>query len=578
MDNWRNGRPDFGLKYRDMPNPLKQNDPLAHKLEQIRRDAEERDAERRAARAHGTYVNLAKAPISLEAIQLIPEAQARAAKAAAIESKAQEVALAAYDPQSPAAAAIIKDLTDQRYAVRSFYASESGLAQAWDFYKYVSDKKHRITGEVEIEKKEFEDLLTRLTTLKAVQAEIGAVQDEKRTTTILLETLLAGAMNNRASDIHLEAGEKAIRVRFRVDGLLHDVFTEMTPKLYQSLVSRIKLLSGLKINVRGEAQDGRFTIELPTKQVEVRVSIIPSQFGETIVMRILDPDATKVDLATMGLRPDDMVLVEKELARPNGLILNTGPTGSGKTTTLYAFLRHILNPEIKIITIEDPIEYRIEGVEQTQVDPEAGYTFVSGLRAILRQDPDSILVGEIRDKETADIATQASLTGHMVLSTLHTNDAIGAVPRLLDLGVKAQTIGPALTLVIAQRLLRKLCPDCRKPVALTDEDKAKYRKFLDGLPQHVDRAPYEAMTVFEAAGCAKCNNFGYKGRVGVFEFLKGGAEMEEIVIKDSSEHALRELAKKQEMVFMQQDGILKVLAGLTTLKEVEETTGAVEWA
>ncbi len=560
-----------------MPNPLKQNDPLAHKLEQIRRDAEERDAERRATRAHGTYVNLAKAPVSLEAIQLIPEAQARAAKAAAIETKAREVALAAYDPQSAAASAIIKDLTDQHYAVRPFYASESGLAQAWEFYKYVSDKKRQITGEVEIEKKEFEDLLARLTTLEAVQAEIGSVQDEKKTTTILLETLLAGAMNNRASDIHLEAGEKTTRVRFRVDGLLHDVFTEMAHKLYQSLVSRIKLLSGLKINVRGEAQDGRFTIDLPAKQVEVRVSIIPSQFGETIVMRILDPDATKVDLAAMGLRPDDMALVEKELARPNGLILNTGPTGSGKTTTLYAFLRHILSPEIKIITIEDPIEYRIEGVEQTQVDPEAGYTFASGLRAILRQDPDSILVGEIRDKETADIATQASLTGHMVLSTLHTNDAIGAVPRLLDLGVKAQTIGPALTLVIAQRLVRKLCPECKKAVALTDADKAKYQKFLAGLPKRVDRAPYEAMTVFEAAGCPKCNGFGYRGRVGIFEFLKGGPEMERVVLEDSSERALRELAKTQEMVFMQQDGILKVLAGLTTLKEVEETTGAVEW-
>src|SRR5581483_589438 len=268
---------------------------------------------------------------------------------------------------------------------------------------------------------------------------------------------------------------------------------------------------------------------------------------------------------------------KKAIARPNGLILNTGPTGSGKTTTLYAFLRTMNSPEIKIITLEDPIEYRIDGVEQTQVDDEAGYTFANGLRAIVRQDPDVILVGEIRDLETADIALQAALTGHLVLSTLHANDAVGAVPRLINLGAKTVTIGPALTLVIAQRLVRVLCRDCKKKAELDAASTEKLKKFLEKLPEKVDKTKYENYTVYEPVGCVKCNDIGYRGRIGIFEFLNGGPELEETILKQASEIALREIAKKQEMVTMQEDGILKVLLGQTTLKEVEGVTGEIVW-
>jgi type II secretory ATPase GspE/PulE/Tfp pilus assembly ATPase PilB-like protein len=309
----------------------------------------------------------------------------------------------------------------------------------------------------------------------------------------------------------------------------------------------------------------------------MRVSVIPSEFGETIVMRILDPDAISVSMAELGLRPDDLAIVEGELKRPNGLILNTGPTGSGKTTTLYAFLQTISTPEVKIITVEDPIEYHVKGIEQTQVDPEVGYTFAKGLRAIVRQDPDAILVGEIRDFETADIALEAALTGHLVLSTLHTNDAVGAVPRFVDLGVKPESIGPALSLVIAQRLVRKLCLNCRKAVPMDGALKANIDKFLNDLPARVDRAPYGAPTLFQAVGCEKCSNIGYRGRVGIFEFFKGGPDLEEIILERVSEAAMRGLAKRQGMVMMQQDGILKTLIGLTTFEEVESVTGPIEW-
>jgi type II secretory ATPase GspE/PulE/Tfp pilus assembly ATPase PilB-like protein len=270
-------------------------------------------------------------------------------------------------------------------------------------------------------------------------------------------------------------------------------------------------------------------------------------------------------------------LVKKEIAQPNGLILNTGPTGSGKTTTLYAFLRTMNDPTMKIITLEDPIEYRIEGIEQTQVDNEAGYTFGNGLRAIVRQDPDVILVGEVRDLETADIALEASLTGHLVLSTLHTNDAVGAVPRLINLGVKAVSIGPALSLVIAQRLVRVLCADCKKVTEVDAATAENIKKLLAALPAKVDKAKYDGYKIYAPVGCEKCNGIGYKGRVGVFEFLEGGPDLEKTILHEASEVALREVAERQGMVSMQRDGILKVLEGKTTFDEVVGATGELVW-
>jgi type II secretory ATPase GspE/PulE/Tfp pilus assembly ATPase PilB-like protein len=381
----------------------------------------------------------------------------------------------------------------------------------------------------------------------------------------------------RASDIHTEAGDKKAKIRFRVDGLLHDVFDDIPLETYHSLVSRIKLLSEMKLNIKDAAQDGRFTIGLGDKDIEMRVSVIPAEFGETIVMRVLDPSATLVGLPQLGLREDTLELVKKEIAKPNGLILNTGPTGSGKTTTLYAFLRSMNDPTMKIITLEDPIEYRIEGIEQTQVDEKSGYTFASGLRAIVRQDPDVILVGEVRDLETADIALQASLTGHLVLSTLHTNDAVGAVPRLVNLGVKVESIGPALSLVIAQRLVRVLCPDCKKAVELDAATTDKIKKFLSALPAKVKKTNYDNYKIFEPVGCDTCNGIGYKGRVGIFEFLEGGPDLETTILHEASEVALREVSKRQEMVTMQQDGVLKVLLGQTTFEEVAGATGEISW-
>jgi type IV pilus assembly protein PilB len=551
---------------------------LQKKLAVIRRSAEERDAERRGTTSGFPYADLSKVPVSTEALKLVPEATARAARLAPIEIKVTDVAVAAFDGNSPEAKAVCDALRAKRYNVKVFTVSLSGLDEAWRLYKFVGGDAKDITGAVAIEKQRFEKLLSQLTTFKAVEAELTSVDFHTISTTNLFEIVLAGAMANRASDIHFEAEEGHARVRYRLDGLLHDIFKELPEHNYATLLSRIKLLSGLKINVYGEPQDGRFTIDLPNKEVEMRVSIVPSEFGETIVMRVLDPDAISVELGTLGLRADILELAKRELKRPNGLILNTGPTGSGKTTTLYAFLKAILDPELKIITIEDPIEYRIVGIEQTQVHPDAGYTFAGGLRAMLRQDPDVILVGEIRDKETADMAMQASLTGHLVLSTLHANDAVSSIPRLRDLGEAPETIGPSLTLIIAQRLVRILCKTCKKAVTEPSAaQKAGVEKLLASLPAAVDRKPYEKWMLYEAVGCPDCNGLGYRGRKGIFEFLEVTPALQELILKQTSEPSIRKLAREQGLVTFQEDGILKALTGETSLDEVEKITGPIDW-
>jgi type IV pilus assembly protein PilB len=559
-----------------MADAPREQDELAARLAKIRRTGEERSAERLAEKLGYPYVDLSKMPVSLDAVRIIPEPEARDGKVAAIEAHDRKLAVVAINPELPATKKAIEELKEKKYEVKTFVVSPSSLASAFLLYKFVKQPEEAITGKIAISKSRLDELTAQLITLDAIHGAIMALDFGKASPNDLVQIMFAGALAVHASDIHTEAEEKKAKIRFRVDGILHDV-CDLPLVFYGNFVSRIKLLSEMKINVHDEAQDGRFTINLAGKDIEMRVSIIPAEFGETIVMRVLDPSATMVGLPSLGLRADNLVIVKKALARPNGLILNTGPTGSGKTTTLYAFLRDVNSPEMKIITLEDPIEYRIEGIEQTQVDEESGYTFANGLRAIVRQDPDIILVGEIRDLETADIAMQSSLTGHLVLSTLHTNDAVGAVPRLINLGVKAVSIGPALALVIAQRLVRVLCPVCKKEVPQDDATAEKIKKLLARLPDKVDKKPYEHPTFFAPVGCPKCNGIGYKGRVGIFEFLEGGPDMETTILKEASEVALREVAKRQGMVSMQEDGILKVLEGKTTFDEVVSVTGELEW-
>ncbi|MDO8436480.1 MAG: GspE/PulE family protein [bacterium] len=394
----------------------------------------------------------------------------------------------------------------------------------------------------------------------------------------LAEIIFGGAVILDASDIHIEPEEREARVRIRIDGVLQDVIA-INKDVYQNLLSRIKLLSELKLNIADRPQDGRFTILISgdsvENSVEIRTSTLPSEYGESIVLRVLNPKSL-ISLEALGLRKDLYSLFKKEIKKPNGMIIVTGPTGAGKTTTLYAFLKEIHKPEIKIITIEDPIEYHLQGVSQTQVAPEKKYDFASGLKSIMRQDPDVILVGEIRDLETAEIALQAALTGHLVFTTLHTNDAAGTITRLISLGAKAINIGPALNMAIAQRLVRKVCPKCLREKVISGIDFKKIKDGLSNLPKTADSPQLTATTKIpepNLKGCNYCNFTGYKGRVGIFEAILADDEMENFILKNPSIASLKKEAIEKGMTTMLQDGFIKVLRGITTIEEVERMAG-----
>jgi type II secretory ATPase GspE/PulE/Tfp pilus assembly ATPase PilB-like protein len=391
--------------------------------------------------------------------------------------------------------------------------------------------------------------------------------------TELISVILYGSIILDSSDIHIEPEKEDIRLRVRIDGVLHEVL-KLEEKEYKTILSRIKLLSSLKLNITNKPQDGRFSIVAQNTLIEIRTSSLPSEYGETIVLRILNPK-NLIEIEALGLRKDLVDILNKEINRPHGMIIVTGPTGSGKTTTLYAVLKRLNSPEIKIITIEDPIEYHIQGISQTQVDPSKGYTFASGLRSIVRQDPDVILVGEIRDKETAEIALQASLTGHLVLSTLHTNDAAGAVARLVDLGVETSSIAPALNIVIAQRLPRKVCKNCFRLEKPSEEEMLKIKTKLknvkkDFLPPAFFEKDFK---IPKAQGCENCNFTGYKGRIGIYEFFLVDDEIEKLIIKKPSMVEIRDKAIEKGMILMYQDGLIKVLEKMTTIEEIDRVVG-----
>ncbi len=549
---------------------------LDERLKKAHLEAEENDARRRAASLNIPYLNLISVtvPTEIKAMTVIKPEEARAAKLVPFQLLRNKLLVAAFDPNLPASASLLTELK-KKFDVQIVISSMASLEHAWGYYRYAPDETKEISGQVNIDEERLNELLEKIKTIEILEKELADFSSPL--VSQILEIILGGSMALKASDIHMEPSEDFGTLRYRIDGMLHTVYSKFTPHTYHSIVMRIKLLSNLKLNVMDEPQDGRFTIGLNNRDIEIRTSIIPSEFGETVVMRLLDPLALKVNLEDLGWRPDDLVIIKKEIAKPNGLILTTGPTGSGKTTTLYAFLKKVYSQEIKIITVEDPIEYHIEGISQTQVNPDVNYTFASGLRSILRQDPNVILIGEIRDKETAEISVNAALTGHLVFSTLHTNNAIGAIPRFIDLGAKPNTLAPSLNLIIAQRLVRVLCPVCKKKKELSDAAREAIKQFIAGLPERVDKKAYENFEMYDHVGCAECGGLGYRGRISIFELFAIDEEIRESIYHTPSETELFTLARKRGMVTMQEDGVLKVILGITSLEEVDRTTGIVEW-
>jgi len=553
-----------------MQDLFKKEEAEIEKFKELRKKEEENSTIRLAQELGLPYANLLTQTINLDALALLDESTSRNAEIAIVEKHDFNLRVCVKNTQDPKTIAVIESLIKRGFKVNLFLVSLQSLKKAWDFYRSIVAKEENITGELEITPENLWELQEKIHFIDDFKKIFNTAQ--LKSTSMILELIIAGSLSLDSSDIHIEPETNEARLRFRIDGILQEAVT-LEKAVYDHLLNRIKLLSELKLNIIDTPQDGRFSISTDKKSIEIRTSVLPGPNGESVVLRILDPDKLSSSVDDLGLLEHDYNTIQEQLKRPHGLIVTTGPTGSGKTTTLYSFLKKINTPGIKIITIEDPIEYHISGISQSQVDPDNKYTFASGLRSILRQDPDVILVGEIRDAETADIALHAALTGHLVFSTLHTNDAPSAVLRLIDMNLNPHIIAPAINSIVAQRLVRKVCSKCSKKEKITQEELAIIKESLGKLPDSVKKPAVDENTeLMRAIGCSFCNNTGYKGRIGIFEIFTINPEAGEVIVSNPTQTDLIAIAKKNGMIEMRQDGILKVLSGITTIEEVNRVS------
>lgn len=542
-----------------------EDDAFQKKMKQVSLKEREVETQRFAADIGVPYISLLDFPVSQVALRFISEERAKLAGVVCFFSSEDQIRLGAIDPTSPDTQRYIEEITQQEThaEVGVYTISEQSFARIIELYKTLPTVQ-AISKNIEVNADDLLQVQATVTNFESFQELLN-----KKSTTDTLTFIMGAAFKLEASDVHIEAEQDSIVIRFRLDGMLHDA--AVIPKeSYKKLVSRIKLIASLKINISDKPQDGRFTIRPPEGDVDVRVSTIPTIYGESIVMRLLVQQQETLTLDALGIRGRAYDILMKEIERPNGMIITTGPTGSGKTTTLYAAM-HLLNkPDVKIITLEDPVEYKMPGINQSQIDRSRDYTFAKGLRSLMRQDPDIAMVGEIRDLETAEIAIQAALTGHLILSTIHTNDAFGAIPRFLSIGVKPFLLSPSLNCVIGQRLVRKLCASCKQPVTPDASLQEKITHALETLPtQEKESLTGKDLVFYTAPGCESCNHIGYKGRIGIYEIFVVEKQVEEAILAGNvGESAIRDIAVGHGTVTMVQDGLLKALDGITSIDEV----------
>lgn len=489
------------------------------------------------------YVSLSFYAVDSDVISLVPEQLARQNMVIPLFKIANSLTLGMADPLN--LAVIDQVVRAVGLEVEPAICSQSDIERAIDNYYGTSTSMDEVIQVLDSDSQEFEETIDT-SALAQMASDAPIVK--------LVSIILVQAVKDRASDIHIEPDEDLLRVRFRVDGILKEMYTQPR-RLQNAIISRLKIMSNLNIAERRIPQDGRIQMKVENRAIDIRISTLPTLYGENIVMRILDKSSLMLRLDDLGFGDQDAIL-RKILARPNGVVLVTGPTGSGKTATLYSALNEISTVEVNTITLEDPIEFRLPLIRQSQVNVKTGMTFAAGLRSILRQDPDIVMVGEIRDSETAKIAIEAALTGHVVLSTLHTNDAPGALPRLIDMGVEPFLVASAVTGIIAQRLVRRICSGCKveyKPNAAVLKSIGR-----DG----------KDVKLYRGEGCTGCSGTGFKGRAGIFEILKLNEEIRKLVIENSSADVIRRAALKNGMKSLRDDGIEKALQGLTTIEEV----------
>lgn len=498
------------------------------------------------------FVELNNYLIDPEIVNILPEKIAKKYKMIPIFKIRDTLTMAMSDPMNIIAVDEARLVTGCN--IQSVASNETDILRAIEQFYGVSDSMEEIIKNIG---------KMDLTFVKEEQLDLVRLQriSEEPPVIKFVNLLLSQAIKEKASDIHIEPEENAVRIRFRIDGVLHE-FISFPQQLQLPIVPRIKIVAHLNIVERRRPQDGRFRVRIENREVDVRVSTFPVTFGEKVVMRILDEKATRVDLEKLGFSKDTLEKFKMLIKKPNGIILVTGPTGSGKTSTLYAALQKINSPEKNIVALEDPREYLLRGVNQTEVNPQGGFTFAEGLRAVLRQDPNVIMVGEVRDLETVEIAIRAALTGHLVLTTLHTNDAVGAVTRLIDMRVEPFLISSALIGVLAQRLVRTICPNCKEQYPPSEE-------LINALEiEHLR----EGIVFSRGKGCRMCHLTGYRGRTGIFELMLMDDELRGLIMKKTPPAILRETARKKGMKTLRENGWEKVIQGITTAEEILRVT------
>lgn len=519
--------------------------------------SEEQFIEAKAKVIGAPYIKLTGRGVSPEIVNFIPEPVARRYTIFAFDFDAPKNTLmvAMEDPLDLQIIEFLEQKTSKR--IKAHLASQTDIEAMID-ERYTQSLGAEVTAALK------ETSPSEVKTYEA--GHLGEIIKEAPIAKIV-STLLEFAVKNRVSDIHVEPQERKTRVRYRIDGILHEKLA-LPKSVHAAVVSRIKILSDMKIDEKRLPQDGRFNFRLGADEVDLRVSTLPTVFGEKVVMRLLKKTGGIPTLQDLGLSALALKRLEENIARPHGIILVVGPTGSGKTTTLYSVLSRLNTTKVNIVTLEDPVEYQIPGINQVQINPGAGLTFANGLRSFLRQDPNIILVGEIRDSETTGLAIQAALTGHLVFSTLHTNNASGAVPRLLDMGGEPFLIASVLNCVIGQRIVRKICAFCKNEEQAPSEIVADIKKQLGKL---YSTEKYEAngkTKLFRGKGCPECNNTGYQGRIGIFEVLPVTPIISRLILEHASDSDVEKKAVEEGMIAMKQDGYLKALEGLTTLEEI----------
>ena len=514
--------------------------------------SEEALVKAKAALYNIPYVDLSILPSSPEALSVLPQevAEKFSVFPISIDAANHTLVLAMSDPLDLSAIEFIEQKTGYRIK------PEAGIPSK--IKEFVQNRySTSLAEEVTEALKEVSDEGSKI---RFETTRTGVIREERIAE--IVSRILEFAIKSRSSDVHIEPQEKSTRVRYRVDGILVEKLT-IPKNLHDALISRIKILSGLKIDEKRVPQDGRFNFKAEGEEVDLRISTLPTAWGEKVVMRLLKKSGGVPTLNELGLRGRALRNLEEAILRPHGIILICGPTGSGKTTTLYSIISKISTPKVNIVTLEDPIEYKIAGVNQVQINPVAGLTFASGLRSFLRQDPNIILVGEIRDKETADLAIQASLTGHLVFSTLHTNDASGALPRLLDMGAEPYLLASSMTAIVAQRVVRQIHSDCKVSYQADVKVIEDIKRFLGPLwPAGRDS------TLYKGEGDAECGNSGYFGRVGIFEVLPVTEKISRLILERAASSAIEKQAREEGMITLKQDGYLKVLDGTSTIEEV----------